>query len=423
MKQNDITKGFHEISSAVPCGTVEFECEENLKITGISDSMLGMLKYSKVSEDALEICRQNIYMIIAPQDRTRFASIVSDAAVKPQNGPQKIDLVCFDGNTVSCLFWLEKVDKRFRATFIEVSSWLKKERIEETEKYVKILSEIYSDIFEFDYTSRTVKAVYSKRSAMLRWIKDVPMQMEEATKKWILHKVPAEDIEKLRKFWAEDPSHRISSEPKTGNENSLHNSSAAVKPHKSARNDRLQIHYHVMSSDGTVWRYLGVFIPGGGNTWLFCCRKDPEYIEAASEPYNGPKVKIRTFGYFDVFIGDTPVAFRNEKSKELLALLVDRKGGYVTADEAISFLWEDSPADALTLSRYRKVALRLKRTLEEYGISEIIESVNGKRRIVTDRVQCDLYDYLTGKEEFAGLFKGSYLTNYSWAENTLAELL
>ena len=134
-------------------------------------------------------------------------------------------------------------------------------------------------------------------------------------------------------------------------------------------------------------------------------------------------VSIRTFGYFDVFVGDTPIAFRNKKSKELLALLVDRKGGYVTSEEAISFLWEDEPANTLTLSRYRKVALRLKSTLEEYGITDIVESVDGKRRIVMDKIECDLYDYLSGKEEYAQLFKGSYLTNYSWGETTLGELL
>jgi len=52
----------------------------------------------------------------------------------------------------------------------------------------------------------------------------------------------------------------------------------------------------------------------------------------------------------------------------------------------------------------------------------VVESVDGKRRIVTEKVQCDLYDYLSGREEFSSLFKGSYLTNYSWAETTLAEL-
>ena len=134
-------------------------------------------------------------------------------------------------------------------------------------------------------------------------------------------------------------------------------------------------------------------------------------------------VSIRTFGYFDVFVGDSPIAFRNKKSKELFALLVDRKGGYVTSEEAIGFLWEDEPANPLTLSRYRKVALRLKSTLEEYGISEIVEAVDGKRRIVMDKVECDLYQYLSGKEEYAQLFKGSYLTNYSWGETTLGELI
>lgn len=137
---------------------------------------------------------------------------------------------------------------------------------------------------------------------------------------------------------------------------------------------------------------------------------------------NNPAVSIRTFGYFDVFVEGKPIAFRNKKSKELLALLVDRRGGYVSSEEAIGFLWEDEPVSHVTLARYRKVALRLKNILEEYGISDVVESVDGKRRIATEKVQCDLYDYLSQKKEFSQLFKGSYLTNYSWGENTLAEL-
>lgn len=133
-------------------------------------------------------------------------------------------------------------------------------------------------------------------------------------------------------------------------------------------------------------------------------------------------VSIRTFGYFDVFVGEKPIAFRSRKSKELFALLVDRRGGYVSSEEAIGFLWEDESVNPVTLARYRKVALRLKNLLEEYGISEIVESVDGKRRIVTEKVRCDLYDYLSGEKEYARLFKGSYLTNYSWGETTLAEL-
>ena len=119
-----------------------------------------------------------------------------------------------------------------------------------------------------------------------------------------------------------------------------------------------------------------------------------------------PKVFIRTFGYFDVFVGEKPVVFRNRKAKELLALLTDRRGGFVTSEEAVGFLWEDEPVTPVTLARYRKVALRLKNTLESAGIGYIVESVSGSRRLVPEAVRCDLYDYLSGNPRYASLFKG-----------------
>ena len=84
---------------------------------------------------------------------------------------------------------------------------------------------------------------------------------------------------------------------------------------------------------------------------------DGEGGEESRRP--GHSVVIRTFGYFDVFVDGVPIAFRNKKSKELFALLVDRRGGFVTSEEAIGFLWEEEPVCPVTLSRYRKVALRL----------------------------------------------------------------
>ena len=160
-----------------------------------------------------------------------------------------------------------------------------------------------------------------------------------------------------------------------------------------------------------------------GSRYVMLYSVDEKTTEQRTVSSGIPKVYIRTFGYFDVFVDGNPIAFRNKKSKELFALLVDRKGGYVTSEEAISFLWEDESANTLTLSRYRKVALRLKSTLEEYGILDIMEAVDGKRRVVMDKVECDLYQYLSGEEAYSQLFKGSYLTNYSWGEITLGELL
>lgn len=180
--------------------------------------------------------------------------------------------------------------------------------------------------------------------------------------------------------------------------------------HKSGTSQRIKAICSQKAADNLSPRYVMLYTMEKTNAV-------PMSRMPASQP-----VTIRTFGYFDVFVGEQPIAFRNKKAKELLALLVDRRGGYITSEEAICFLWENEPASPATLAKYRKTALRLKNTLEEYGAADILESVDGKRRIIPEKVTCDLYQYLTGKNEYAQLFKGSYLTNYSWSETTLGEL-
>lgn len=133
------------------------------------------------------------------------------------------------------------------------------------------------------------------------------------------------------------------------------------------------------------------------------------------------RVFIRTFGYFDVFVDGTPLRFRGSQSKELMALLVDRRGGYLSSAEAIAYLWENESANQLTLTRLRKVAMYLKRSLEEAGVEDIIEFRGSMRRIVPERVKCDYYDFLLREGETS--FPGNYMSNYSWAESTLANLL
>lgn len=135
------------------------------------------------------------------------------------------------------------------------------------------------------------------------------------------------------------------------------------------------------------------------------------------------EVFIRTFRYFDVFVNGKAILFHNEKAKELLAILVNRVGGYVCAGEAISKLWEDEPKNDLVLTRLRKVALHLNRTLKEYGIDSILDSKSGKRRIVTEKVTCDYFEYLKGNRDSANFHPSGYLLEYSWAEESISSLL
>ena len=151
--------------------------------------------------------------------------------------------------------------------------------------------------------------------------------------------------------------------------------------------------------------------------------KDSASIEIQQVREPGYKrISIRTFGYFDVFVNDVPVAFKSAKAKELLAILVDRRGGYVSARDAISYLWENEPANKVTLARYRKVAMRLKNELKENNIENMIITLDGKRRINQKIVDCDLYEYLEDKQKNQDMFNGSYMLNYSWCEYMQAEL-
>lgn len=144
--------------------------------------------------------------------------------------------------------------------------------------------------------------------------------------------------------------------------------------------------------------------------------------EDEEDNYNNKRVEIRTFGYFDLFIDGQAVLIPNAKAKELLALMVHRKGGFITPPEIISNLWEDEEANQVTMTRCRKIFMLLKNTLKEYGVEDILESNRGARRIITEKVNCDLYNYLSGDKEFNNLFKGFYMLNYSWGELSLSSL-
>lgn len=129
-------------------------------------------------------------------------------------------------------------------------------------------------------------------------------------------------------------------------------------------------------------------------------------------------VEIRTFGHFDVFVNSKPVIFRSAKAKELLALLIDRRGGFVTTREAVEAMWPGEEFDARTQARYRKVAARLNAALTDNGIERIVKSYRGKRRIDVTMINCDLYKFREDPVAYRGRYSGSYLVGYDWAEGT-----
>ena len=127
-----------------------------------------------------------------------------------------------------------------------------------------------------------------------------------------------------------------------------------------------------------------------------------------------PRLDIRCFGNFDVFCDGKPVSFKYKKSKELLAYLTDRNGAEATTREIMAAIFEENKA-----SYFSNIRLDVINTLEALGVSDAVYTAYGRMGIVRNKVSCDYFDYLDGKN--VGFF-GEYMSQYSFAEITCAAL-
>lgn len=135
------------------------------------------------------------------------------------------------------------------------------------------------------------------------------------------------------------------------------------------------------------------------------------------------KIFVRTFGYFDVYVNKNLLHFPNKKSKELLAYLVDRRGSAVNNEQAITILWEDAVNDSLYQNRLRRVVKDLRDTLRRAGAEEMLISHPNSRAIDLKTFDCDYYRYIQDKNRNPSAFPEAYMSEYSWAEETLGYLI
>lgn len=129
-------------------------------------------------------------------------------------------------------------------------------------------------------------------------------------------------------------------------------------------------------------------------------------------------VFIKTFGYFDLFVNGKSVAFSSTKAKELLALLVDRRGGSVSTENAVSLLWPGREYNEAVQSLFRKVLRNLRNVLSQEGISEILVDARNQRSVDMSKFDCDLYRLIKSDSEALTQYTGEYMNGYAWAEPT-----
>ena len=130
-------------------------------------------------------------------------------------------------------------------------------------------------------------------------------------------------------------------------------------------------------------------------------------------------LSVRCFGNFEVYAKNEKLVFKRLKTKELFAYLIDRKGASMTAKQICAALFPDDEDDNKNSAYLRQLILDLKNTLKLAGAENVLRHETPCYRVDTSLIQCDYYSFLdTGKPEF----RGEYMMQYSWAEETCALL-
>lgn len=137
---------------------------------------------------------------------------------------------------------------------------------------------------------------------------------------------------------------------------------------------------------------------------------------------NGQRVRVQTFGNFEIFADGSPLHFKLAKTKELLAYLVDRRGASVNTGELCGVLWEQKPDSLSVRSHLRILISDLNRTLSEAGVRDILVKSRNSFAVDCEKIDCDLYRFLRQEPDAINAYMGEYMMQYTWSEMTLGAL-
>jgi len=153
--------------------------------------------------------------------------------------------------------------------------------------------------------------------------------------------------------------------------------------------------------------------------WIPPSIPQPQENAASAQSF---KVRVQTFGNFDVFINEELLVFSRLKAKEALAYLIDRKGSSVTTAELASILWEERKYDRSLQNQTQVIISCMMKTLKDNSVDDIIIKKRNQIAVDKSKIRCDYYDFLNWDVTVVNTYVGEYMLNYSWAEMTAGEL-
>lgn len=134
------------------------------------------------------------------------------------------------------------------------------------------------------------------------------------------------------------------------------------------------------------------------------------------------EIYVQMFGNFNILKNGTPIPIRG-KAKEILALIMVKRGKEISNEEIYSTIWESRECSNVAMKVYYNAMKRLKDSLEKYDMQNLIFSTARGQMANTDLFDCDYYAWQDHNMEKHERFDGEFLTEYSWGEYILGNIL
>ena len=133
------------------------------------------------------------------------------------------------------------------------------------------------------------------------------------------------------------------------------------------------------------------------------------------------RLYIQTFGRFVVMDGDRPVPLTG-KAKEILALVVTRRGKEISNEEIYSTIWEGREYSNEHMSVFYNALGRLRKALKKEGLENLLITTPRGQMINTNMFDCDYYAWQDRNMSARDKFEGEFMSEYSWGEYILADI-
>lgn len=179
----------------------------------------------------------------------------------------------------------------------------------------------------------------------------------------------------------------------------------------------------VTAYDSYVWQFNRI-----GGDYYIMKPYTKETLEMAMEKIRlmarrqRKKLYIQTFGRFVVTEDGRPLPLSG-KAKEILALVVTRRGREISNEEIYSTLWEGREYSNDKMSVFYNALGRLRRILKSEGYEKLLITTTRGQMIDTEMFDCDYYAWQDSNMEKRDKFEGEFMSEYSWGEYILASII